>query len=179
MIHTWGWTGATHEICLLTQSSSRPKWSFHVFSGELPQPRPGFQLSEPNGCSTSLVGFQVNAAVGCLFIAPTAFKAISLTTLMAVKATCSVWADCTDTIYLWQLDLGIPAMTKCCNQLDMCYENCGTSKYDCDSRFRSCLHGICSDLKKSLGFVSKVQGEIFNFPLFLPVHSHKLSKKKK
>ncbi|XP_039857585.1 group XIIB secretory phospholipase A2-like protein isoform X2 [Simochromis diagramma] len=81
--------------------------------GELPQPRPGFQLSEPNGCSTSLVGFQ--------------------------------------------LDLGIPAMTKCCNQLDMCYENCGTSKYDCDSRFRSCLHGICSDLKKSLGFVSKVQ----------------------
>lgn len=179
MIHTWGWTGATHEICLLTQSSSRPKWSFHVFSGELPQPRPGFQLSEPNGCSTSLVGFQVNAAVGCLFIAPTAFKAISLTTLMAVKATCSVWADCADTIYLWQLDLGIPAMTKCCNQLDMCYENCGTSKYDCDSRFRSCLHGICSDLKKSLGFVSKVQGEIFNFPLFLSVHSHKLSKKKK
>ncbi|XP_030604676.1 group XIIB secretory phospholipase A2-like protein isoform X2 [Archocentrus centrarchus] len=81
--------------------------------GELPQPRPGYQPSDPNGCSTSLVGFQ--------------------------------------------LDLGIPAMTKCCNQLDMCYENCGTSKYDCDSRFRSCLYGICSDLKKSLGFVSKVQ----------------------
>ncbi|XP_049456311.1 group XIIB secretory phospholipase A2-like protein isoform X1 [Epinephelus fuscoguttatus] len=85
--------------------------------GELPQPRPGYQLPEPNGCSSSLVGFQVNAA----------------------------------------LDLGIPAMTKCCNQLDMCYDTCGTSKNDCDAKFRTCLYGICSDLKKSLGFVSKVQ----------------------
>ncbi|XP_042358758.1 group XIIB secretory phospholipase A2-like protein [Plectropomus leopardus] len=81
--------------------------------GQLPQPRPGYQLPEPNGCSSSLVGFQ--------------------------------------------LDLGIPAMTKCCNQLDMCYDTCGTNKADCDSTFRSCLQGICSDLKKSLGFVSKVQ----------------------
>ncbi|XP_044071429.1 group XIIB secretory phospholipase A2-like protein isoform X2 [Siniperca chuatsi] len=81
--------------------------------GEPPQPRPGYQLPEPNGCSSSLVGFQ--------------------------------------------LDLGIPAMTKCCNQLDVCYDTCGRSKYDCDSKFRSCLHGICSDLNKSLGFVSKVQ----------------------
>ncbi|XP_044229342.1 group XIIB secretory phospholipase A2-like protein isoform X1 [Thunnus albacares] len=85
--------------------------------GKLPQPRPGYQLPEPNGCSTSLVGFQVNAA----------------------------------------FDLGIPAMTKCCNELDVCYDTCGTSKNNCDSRLRSCLHGICSDLKKSLGFVSKVQ----------------------
>ncbi|XP_028324236.1 group XIIB secretory phospholipase A2-like protein isoform X2 [Gouania willdenowi] len=81
--------------------------------GELPQPRPGYQLPEPNGCSSSLVGFQ--------------------------------------------LDLGIPAMTKCCNLLDTCYDTCGTSKYDCDSKFRLCLHDICSDLKKSLGFESKVQ----------------------
>ncbi|XP_032396961.1 group XIIB secretory phospholipase A2-like protein isoform X1 [Etheostoma spectabile] len=85
--------------------------------GKLPQPRPGYQLPEPNGCSSSLVGFQVNAA----------------------------------------LDLGIPAITECCNQHDMCYDTCGTSKYDCDSEFRLCVHGICSDLKKSLGFVSKVQ----------------------
>ncbi|XP_058508281.1 group XIIB secretory phospholipase A2-like protein isoform X2 [Solea solea] len=81
--------------------------------GEVPQPRPGYQLQEPNGCSSSLVGLQ--------------------------------------------LDLGIPAMTECCNQLDMCYDTCGTSKYDCDLEFRSCLHGICSNLKKSLGFVSQVQ----------------------
>ncbi|XP_023267359.1 group XIIB secretory phospholipase A2-like protein isoform X1 [Seriola lalandi dorsalis] len=85
--------------------------------GEAPQPRPGYQLPEPNGCSSSLVGFQVNAA----------------------------------------MDLGIPAMTECCNQLDVCYDTCGTSKYDCDSNFRSCLHDICSDFKKSLGFGSKVQ----------------------
>ncbi|XP_071337098.1 group XIIB secretory phospholipase A2-like protein isoform X4 [Trachinotus anak] len=81
--------------------------------GEAPQPRPGYQLPEPNGCASSLVGFQ--------------------------------------------LDLGVPAMTECCNQLDVCYDTCGTSKYDCDSKFRSCLHGICSDLKTSLGFGAKVQ----------------------
>ncbi|CAN9499927.1 unnamed protein product [Ophioblennius macclurei] len=80
--------------------------------GELPQPRQGYQLPEPNGCSSSLIGFQ--------------------------------------------LDLGIPAMTKCCNQLDVCYDTCGTSKHDCDSKFRTCLHGICSDLNKSLGFQTKV-----------------------
>ncbi|XP_062303834.1 group XIIB secretory phospholipase A2-like protein [Osmerus eperlanus] len=55
------------------------------------------------------------------------------------------------------VDLGIPAMTKCCNQLDMCYDTCGSNKYRCDSKFRFCLHSICSDLKKSLGFVSKVE----------------------
>lgn len=81
--------------------------------GDLPAPRPGYQLPEPNGCSSSLVGFQ--------------------------------------------LDLGIPAMTQCCNQLDSCYDTCGTSKYDCDSSFRSCLHDICSDLKKSLGLGTQVQ----------------------
>ncbi|KAJ8418051.1 hypothetical protein AAFF_G00137600 [Aldrovandia affinis] len=55
------------------------------------------------------------------------------------------------------LDMGIPAMTKCCNQLDLCYDTCGSNKYRCDSKFRWCLHSICSDLKRSLGFVSKVE----------------------
>ncbi|KAL1006018.1 hypothetical protein UPYG_G00066840 [Umbra pygmaea] len=55
------------------------------------------------------------------------------------------------------VDMGIPAMTKCCNQLDMCYDTCGSNKYRCDSKFRWCLHSICSDLKKSLGFMSKVE----------------------
>uniref|UniRef100_A0A3P9I254 Group XIIB secretory phospholipase A2-like protein n=1 Tax=Oryzias latipes TaxID=8090 RepID=A0A3P9I254_ORYLA len=55
------------------------------------------------------------------------------------------------------IDVGIPAMTKCCNQLDTCYDTCGSNKYRCDSKFRWCLHSICSDLKKSLGFVSKVE----------------------
>ena len=57
-----------------------------------------------------------------------------------------------------QMDLGIPAMTKCCNQLDVCYETCGANKYRCDAKFRWCLHSICSDLKRSLGFVSNVEG---------------------
>ncbi|XP_068184367.1 group XIIB secretory phospholipase A2-like protein isoform X2 [Antennarius striatus] len=81
--------------------------------GESPQPRPGYQLSEPDGCSSPLMGFQ--------------------------------------------FDLGIPAMTECCNQLDVCYETCGTNKYDCDFKFRVCLHSICSDINKSLGFSTKVQ----------------------
>ncbi|KAI1231610.1 hypothetical protein IHE44_0007684 [Lamprotornis superbus] len=33
-----------------------------------------------------------------------------------------------------KLDLGIPAMTKCCNQLDICYDTCGANKYrSCES----------------------------------------------
>ncbi|XP_072532948.1 group XIIB secretory phospholipase A2-like protein isoform X1 [Salminus brasiliensis] len=81
--------------------------------GKAPQTRPGYQIPEPNGCTYSLLGFQI--------------------------------------------DMGIPAMTKCCNQLDICYDTCGSNKYRCDTKFRWCLHGICSDLKKSLGFVSKVE----------------------
>lgn len=63
-------------------------------------------------------------------------------------------------------------MTTCCNRLDVCYETCGTNKYDCDSEFRSCLHGICSDINKSLGFASKLQGgfKYLACPLFLAVY---------
>lgn len=57
-----------------------------------------------------------------------------------------------------QFDIGVPAMTKCCNQLDVCYDTCGSNKYRCDTKFRWCLHGICGDLKKSLGLVAKVEG---------------------
>ncbi|CAL8300055.1 unnamed protein product [Merluccius merluccius] len=85
--------------------------------GLLPEPRPGYQLPEPNGCSSSLVGMQVDGP----------------------------------------FDLGIPAMTACCDKLDMCYDTCSASKSRCDSKFRWCLHSICKDLKTSLGFVSKVQ----------------------
>ncbi|KAK6301409.1 hypothetical protein J4Q44_G00274620 [Coregonus suidteri] len=54
-------------------------------------------------------------------------------------------------------DMGIPAMTQCCNLLDRCYDTCGSNKNRCDSKYRLCLHDICSDLKKSLGLVSKVK----------------------
>lgn len=78
---------------------------------------------------------------------------------------------------LHQLDVGIPAMTRCCNQLDVCYDTCGENKYDCDANFRSCLLDICSDLKKSLGFVSKVQGENFG-KIFLFFANHQEEVKK-
>ncbi|KAM9363204.1 group XIIB secretory phospholipase A2-like protein [Symphorus nematophorus] len=85
--------------------------------GKAPLPRPGYQMPEPDGCSSYFFGLPVPEG----------------------------------------MDMGIPAMTKCCNQLDMCYDTCGSNKYRCDSKFRWCLHSICSDLKKSLGFVSKVE----------------------
>ncbi|XP_048125024.1 group XIIB secretory phospholipase A2-like protein isoform X2 [Alosa alosa] len=64
---------------------------------------------------------------------------------------------CSSSLLGFEFDLGIPAMTKCCNQLDVCYDTCSSNKNRCDSKFRWCLHGICSELKKSLGFVSKVE----------------------
>uniref|UniRef100_A0A4W5L0U1 Phospholipase A2, group XIIB n=1 Tax=Hucho hucho TaxID=62062 RepID=A0A4W5L0U1_9TELE len=64
---------------------------------------------------------------------------------------------CSSNLLGFQFDIGIPAMTQCCNQLDSCYGTCGSNKYRCDSKYRWCLHAICSDLKKSLGFVSQVK----------------------
>eukprot|EP00063_Salmo_salar_P061045 XP_014035880.1 PREDICTED: fibrous sheath CABYR-binding protein-like isoform X2 [Salmo salar] len=64
---------------------------------------------------------------------------------------------CSSDLLGFQFDMGIPAMTQCCNQLDSCYDTCGSNKNLCDSKYRSCLHAICSDLKKSLGLVSKVK----------------------
>ncbi|XP_010866410.1 group XIIB secretory phospholipase A2-like protein isoform X2 [Esox lucius] len=64
---------------------------------------------------------------------------------------------CASDVIGFQFDLGIPAMTQCCNQLDSCYDTCGSIKHHCDTQYRWCLHAICSDLKKSLGFVSKVK----------------------
>lgn len=37
---------------------------YHLcFSGKAPQPRVGYQMPEPDGCSTSLLGFQVPNSV--------------------------------------------------------------------------------------------------------------------
>lgn len=39
------------------------------FSGKAPQPRAGYQMPEPDGCSTSLLGFQVpNSVCVSLFL---------------------------------------------------------------------------------------------------------------
>uniref|UniRef100_A0A2K6GJR9 Group XIIA secretory phospholipase A2 n=1 Tax=Propithecus coquereli TaxID=379532 RepID=A0A2K6GJR9_PROCO len=55
------------------------------------------------------------------------------------------------------LNIGIPSLTKCCNQHDRCYETCGQSKNDCDEEFQSCLSKICRDVQKTLGLAQHVQ----------------------
>lgn len=144
------WLGTPEYIGLF----SWPYYLTFSFSGEHPQPRPGYQLKEPDGCASSLVGFQVHASVGSWYhLQPKSSPFINTQVLYHLNHP-----DMSFSLF-WQLDLGIPAMTNCCNQLDVCYETCGTNKYDCDSEFRSCLHGLCADINKSLGFVSQVQGK--------------------
>ncbi|XP_067903771.1 group XIIA secretory phospholipase A2 isoform X2 [Heterodontus francisci] len=58
-----------------------------------------------------------------------------------------------------QLDVGIPSMTKCCNQHDRCYDTCGNAKQDCDEVFQRCLSVICRNVQKTLGMDSTVQGK--------------------
>lgn len=55
------------------------------------------------------------------------------------------------------LNIGIPSLTKCCNQHDRCYETCGKGKNDCDEEFQSCLSKICRDVQKTLGLSQNVQ----------------------
>ncbi|XP_072127363.1 group XIIA secretory phospholipase A2 isoform X2 [Mobula birostris] len=54
-------------------------------------------------------------------------------------------------------DVGIPSMTKCCNQHDRCYDTCGNSKQDCDEIFQYCLSTICRNVQKTLGIDATVQ----------------------
>ena len=35
---------------------------------------------------------------------------------------------------------------ECCNAHDICYENCHTSKEQCDEEFEYCLNGVCNSL---------------------------------
>ena len=65
------WLGGPDDITLFTFTHSAHSFGF-VLLGENPQPRAGYQIPEPNGCNSYLVGFQVNEAVGGLFEAPTA-----------------------------------------------------------------------------------------------------------
>lgn len=36
---------------------------------------------------------------------------------------------------------------KCCNEHDICYEYCNTTKSECDQRFDSCLQEVCFEKK--------------------------------
>uniref|UniRef100_I3M9K3 Group XIIA secretory phospholipase A2 n=1 Tax=Ictidomys tridecemlineatus TaxID=43179 RepID=I3M9K3_ICTTR len=64
---------------------------------------------------------------------------------------------CGSPLFGVHLNIGIPSLTKCCNQHDRCYETCGKSKNDCDEEFQYCLSKICRDVQKTLGLTQHVQ----------------------
>uniref|UniRef100_A0A8K9XFD8 Phospholipase A2 group XIIA n=2 Tax=Oncorhynchus mykiss TaxID=8022 RepID=A0A8K9XFD8_ONCMY len=57
----------------------------------------------------------------------------------------------------FQFDIGIPSLTKCCNQHHRCYDTCNRDKHDCDDEFQGCLETICRRLQKMLGLAQSVQ----------------------
>uniref|UniRef100_A0AAR2IJP0 Group XIIA secretory phospholipase A2 n=1 Tax=Pygocentrus nattereri TaxID=42514 RepID=A0AAR2IJP0_PYGNA len=64
---------------------------------------------------------------------------------------------CGSPLFGFQFDFGIPAMTKCCNLHDRCYDKCGQEKHDCDERFQVCLETICRNVQMTLGLDQSVQ----------------------
>lgn len=64
---------------------------------------------------------------------------------------------------LFQFDIGIPSMTKCCNQHDRCYDTCGREKHDCDEQFQDCLETICRNVQRTLGLAQSVQGKTVSY----------------
>ncbi|XP_074983676.1 group XIIA secretory phospholipase A2 isoform X1 [Caretta caretta] len=67
---------------------------------------------------------------------------------------------CGSPLFGVHFDIGIPSMTKCCNQHDRCYDTCGNRKNDCDEQFQYCLSKICREVQKTLGISESVQGSI-------------------
>lgn len=59
----------------------------------------------------------------------------------------------------FQFDIGIPSMTRCCNQHDRCYDTCGREKHECDEQFQECLETICRNVQRTLGLSQTVQGK--------------------
>ncbi|XP_038843947.1 group XIIA secretory phospholipase A2-like [Salvelinus namaycush] len=64
---------------------------------------------------------------------------------------------CGSPLFGFQFDIGIPSLTKCCNQHDRCYDTCNRDKHDCDDEFQECLETICRRLQKMLGLAQSVQ----------------------
>ncbi|XP_019635440.1 PREDICTED: group XIIA secretory phospholipase A2-like [Branchiostoma belcheri] len=44
----------------------------------------------------------------------------------------------------------LPAMTRCCDKHDICYDTCGKNRQDCDDKFKSCLDKMCENLSTTL-----------------------------
>ncbi|XP_035491837.1 group XIIA secretory phospholipase A2 isoform X3 [Scophthalmus maximus] len=66
---------------------------------------------------------------------------------------------CGSPLFGFQFDIGIPSMTKCCNQHDRCYDTCGREKHDCDEQFQDCLETICRNVQRTLGLAQSVQAD--------------------
>ncbi|XP_026854642.1 group XIIA secretory phospholipase A2 [Electrophorus electricus] len=64
---------------------------------------------------------------------------------------------CGSPLFGFKFDIGIPSMTKCCNQHDRCYDTCGREKHDCDDEFQMCLETICRNVQVTLGLVRGAQ----------------------
>ncbi|KAI3353111.1 hypothetical protein L3Q82_019677 [Scortum barcoo] len=82
-----------------------------------------------------------------------------------LQASASAWVQapampngCGSPLFGFQFDIGIPSMTKCCNQHDRCYDTCGREKHDCDEQFQDCLETICRNVQRTLGLAQSVQG---------------------
>ncbi|XP_019389666.1 PREDICTED: group XIIA secretory phospholipase A2 [Crocodylus porosus] len=64
---------------------------------------------------------------------------------------------CGSPVFGVHFDIGIPSMTKCCNQHDRCYDTCGNKKNECDEQFQYCLSKICREVQRTLGISESVQ----------------------
>lgn len=64
---------------------------------------------------------------------------------------------CGSPVFGFHFDVGIPSMTKCCNQHDRCYDTCGNLKNECDEQFQNCLSKICRDVQRTLGISETVK----------------------
>ncbi|XP_026766856.3 group XIIA secretory phospholipase A2 [Pangasianodon hypophthalmus] len=64
---------------------------------------------------------------------------------------------CSAPVFGFHFDIGIPSMTRCCNQHDRCYDTCGREKHDCDDQFQVCLETICRNVQTTLGLDQSVQ----------------------
>ncbi|KTF74925.1 hypothetical protein cypCar_00038530 [Cyprinus carpio] len=64
---------------------------------------------------------------------------------------------CGSPLFGFQFDIGLPSLTRCCNEHDVCYGTCGREKKDCDEQFQVCLETICSYLQRTLGLSQSVQ----------------------
>ncbi|XP_028661773.1 group XIIA secretory phospholipase A2 [Erpetoichthys calabaricus] len=64
---------------------------------------------------------------------------------------------CGSPLFGVHFDIGIPSMTKCCNQHDRCYGTCGSQKQDCDEEFQQCLSKICRNVQRTLGLSESIQ----------------------